>query len=106
MDDRNLIVMANQQTWTFAKTYAKLLPHEYFLRKDNENLYLALKKAIDEGAVDVTLSVYGKVSHYRCLYLGKHRYWAYDTLINRTDRDSPLTVPVEKAPSPGQQRLI
>ena len=76
--------------WTFAKTYARTWPHEYFVRTpDNAALMLALAHHIFEHGVEERF--YSKVFKYH--HEAGKVYWSMDPtpeatdLINRCDED-------------------
>ena len=68
------------QKWTYAKTYAKTAPHEYFLHHQNPELFKALAAKIERSGVDEAF--YSRT--FRYLYLGAYKYWRYDNVLNRT----------------------
>lgn len=68
------------QEWTFAKTYAKTAPHEYFLYHQNPELFKALVDKIAQSGVDE----YFYKRKFTYLYLGKYKYWRMDSVMNRT----------------------
>ena len=73
-----------KQKWTFAKTYANTAPHEYFLEKENEQLFKRLKKHIKQYGKKEWFLFNGKRWEYTYLYLGDYRYWAIGEVMNRT----------------------
>lgn len=84
MNNKELKKQLNQQGWTFAKTYAKTAPHEYFLKTQNEKLFLELRKRITKLGKNEKFYK----STFRYYYHGDYKYWAYDELINRDNKDS------------------
>ncbi|MFC1454759.1 hypothetical protein ACFLQI_01580 [Candidatus Undinarchaeota archaeon] len=83
MTDKKLIEKTEKQKWTFAKTYADRAPHEYFLQEQNPELFAELSKEIDQNGFDQEFSLDGHTDTYRCLYLGNHKYWYIDNVLNR-----------------------
>jgi len=81
MTDEEFDKALNAQQWTFAKTYAKTAPHEYFLRTANPDLFGELKRRIAEMGVE-KLFYKTKVMYY---FHKGHKYWGYDLIMNRDD---------------------
>lgn len=84
MNDKVFEEQLSNQKWIFAKTYAKTAPHEYFLKVQNEDLFLELKRRISELGIDEKFYE----STFRYYYHGDFKYWAYDELVNRDRKDS------------------
>ena len=82
MSDEEFEKELKAQKWTFAKTYAKTAPHEYFLKKDNPRLFAEIARRIKESGKE------GKFYNttFRYYYFGPHKYWAYEDLVNRDSR--------------------
>ena len=72
------------QKWTFAKTYAKTAPHEYFLEQDNPELFKELTKRIADSGKD------GKFYNttFRYYYHEEHKYWQCENVLNRDNRNA------------------
>ena len=81
----DLLILIDKQEWTFAKTYAKIAPHEYFVDKSNIELFDKLNKFIDEYGVDEMFELSDTKHEYRYLNLEKYRYWKCDNILNRTE---------------------
>lgn len=72
-----LRALVDSLTWTFAKTYAKIAPHEYTVRAaDDDARYFELFEAIQRYGQREQFGKYW----YRYLYLGDGwKYWAMTT---------------------------
>lgn len=81
MNSKDFEIEVEEQKWTFAKTYAKKSPHEYFLRTDNPDLFWELKRRIAEKPTEIT---YFQTKFQCYIHKGK-RYWGYDLVMNRCD---------------------
>ena len=81
MTDEEFDEALSKQAWTFAKTYAKTAPHEYFLRTANPDLFWELKRRIAELGVE-QLFYTTKVQYY---FWKEYKYWGYDLVMNRTN---------------------
>jgi hypothetical protein len=63
----------------FWKKTNYISPHEYMMKKDYPEAYVAITELIEkEGYEEAFLT-----KSYRYVNIGKYKYWAYDTLINR-----------------------
>ena len=82
-----LLQEASAQRWQFAKTYAKTIPHSYFVREWNKPLYKAFKKAIATYGKKEIFIVFSTRRTYRYLYLGEYRYWICEDVMNRVEID-------------------
>lgn len=83
MKDREFEEKLKKQKWIFAKTYAKTAPHEYFLKIQNEELFLELKRRIEKLGID---EKFYKTT-FRYYYHGEYKYWCYDDLVNRDKKN-------------------
>jgi len=77
------VVNQDELEQEIAKSYWRktnyIQPHEYMMAKDNPELFAELKRLIQEGGYEAEFM--GKA--YRYVNIGKYKYWAYDTLVNR-----------------------
>lgn len=68
------------ETWIFAKTYAKTWPHEYIVEEKVDNLlFNELAKYIDKFGHEEKF--YNKNMIY--LHYENHAYWHMENIINR-----------------------
>ena len=81
MSDEEFDKNINKQTWTFAKTYAKTYPHEYFLRTENPDLFWELKRRIKELGVNKKFFD----TDERYYFYKDYKYWGYAIIMNRTN---------------------
>lgn len=76
----NLRKFIAEQTWIFAKTYAKTYPHEYIVQeKVDNNLYLQLAEYIDTNGYKEYF--YSREQIY--LDFEGYTYWHMENIINR-----------------------
>ena len=75
----SLLDLCKSVEWRKTTTYPSDLEHEYILREKYPELFQMLSNAIDEYGYDEAF--YSK--KYRYLTLENHRYWHFDTLVNR-----------------------
>jgi hypothetical protein len=83
---KNLIEELKNQRFTFAKTYAKTIPHEYIIDFYNKPLFNKMKKLIEEKGVDKVFVIFGRPTSrsFRYVYLGGYKYWIDgDVVLNR-----------------------
>ena len=77
----------DRQDWTFAKTYADGMPHEYILRKHLEmrhyRMYMAFAEFITEHGYDEVLGS----KRFRCLIVNEYKYWQMGGILNRRHLD-------------------
>lgn len=67
--------------WRDSTTYPPDMQHAYILRKNGPAVFETLRKAIEKyGYTD---DFAGKTQVY--LVIGQHKYWSYDTVLNRED---------------------
>jgi hypothetical protein len=67
--------------WRESTTYPPEMQHAYILRKDVPEAFAALEAAIAKyGFMD---EFAGRPQVY--LVMGRYKYWAYDTVLNRED---------------------
>ena len=74
-------------TWTFAKTYAHIAPHEYILEDQYPEFYATIKKLIDEEGVEEPLTIHGNTYMVRYYKDATHRYWYIEEVLNRCPVD-------------------
>lgn len=67
--------------WRDSTTYPAHMQHAYILRKDVPEVFAQLSAAIHQYGYEDTF--YGQSNVY--LVIGKYKYWAYDTVLNRED---------------------
>ena len=68
------------ETWIFAKTYAKTWPHEYIVEEQVDKVvFQKLAKHIDTFGHEEEF--YSKKMVY--FYFGEHAYWHMENIINR-----------------------
>lgn len=84
----DLLKRVEMQRWTFAKTYERIAPHEYFIIKDNPDLFIKLKECIKKYGKDEVFQLFKSKTKNRYLYLGKYKYWGYRVVMNRTNLDN------------------
>lgn len=90
-----MIVMNEEKIkWIFAKTYAKIAPHEYILQKDYPEFFQIMKAKIEEHGEDEPFTLFGHTKVYRYIYTQSHRYWIDEDVLNRDStygRETNLT---------------
>ena len=79
-----LLKLVEKQKWTNAKTYEKTAPHEYFIIKDNKDLFIKLSEYIKKYGKYEIFKFDDSETKNRYLYLGGYRYWHYSVVMNRT----------------------
>jgi len=76
----HLITFIENETWIFAKTYAKTWPHEYLVEeKVDKVIFTELADYIDKFGHQENF--YNKQMIY--LNFNKHTYWHMENIINR-----------------------
>lgn len=83
----NLLSEINLQCWKFAKTYAKIAPHEYILKEWNPTLFNKITELI-------TSKGYNKFFwgfNYKYFDIGEYKYWQIKNILNRTLINGELT---------------
>ena len=88
MNDAEFDKRVENQKWIFAKTYSKKSPHEYFMRKEDIELYDEITKRIEKEGETI---MYFKTP-FKCYIRNGKRYWGYDILVNRCDNNLQYTV--------------
>tara|TARA_Y100000310_G_scaffold149433_1_gene148775 strand:- start:2210 stop:2545 length:336 start_codon:yes stop_codon:yes gene_type:complete len=83
MNDKEFDKAIEQQKWIFAKTYAKKSPHEYFMKRDNPELFYEIEKRIAEKGETIMYFT----TPFQCYIRNGKRYWSYDMLVNRGDNN-------------------
>lgn len=69
--------------WTYAKSYAKIAPHEWVLREDAPAFFKRMKGHIKKGGVREPFTLHGKMNWYRYWYRGRYKYWIIMNILNR-----------------------
>ena len=73
----------NHIEWTFAKTYAKFAPHEYFVDKQYPRSFRLFKMMIREYGVNKKFTLFGHTKTYRYLFFEGYKYWNIENILNR-----------------------
>ena len=63
----------------FWKKTNYISPHEYMMKNDYPEVYAAITELIEKQGYEGAFLT----KTYRYVIIGKYKYWAYDTLINR-----------------------
>jgi hypothetical protein len=75
------------QIWTFAKSYAKIAPHEYILEEQYPEYFETMKKLTEEQGKEEPFAIHGKTYPVRYYKDATHRYWVIDNVLNRCPKD-------------------
>jgi hypothetical protein len=70
-------------SWIFAKTYAKIAPHEYIVKENEPELFDEYKKKIDLSGKEESFTLHEKTNIYRYYYEGNYKYWIIENILNR-----------------------
>ncbi len=69
--------------WIFAKTYAKIAPHEYIVEENEPELFSEYKKKIEESGKEEEFTLHGNTNIYKYFYEGGYKYWIIENILNR-----------------------
>ena len=69
--------------WKEAKTYSNIAPHEYILYKDYPKEFIEYQQELARHGVFEEFTIFGTTKTYKYLYLGGHKYWIVDVVLNR-----------------------
>jgi hypothetical protein len=69
--------------WTFAKTYAKIAPHEYIVKENESELFAEYEDKISKSGKEEEFTLHGKTNVYRYCYEGAYKYWIIENILNR-----------------------
>ena len=69
--------------WIFAKTYAKIAPHEYVVKKNETLLFAEYEEKINKAGVVEPFTLHGKTNIYKYYYEGSYKYWIIENILNR-----------------------
>lgn len=86
MNQEEVKIFLDKQTWTFAKTYAKKAPHEYIVRGKHtgtdEEFMAVVRYILDNG---ITMYFWNRPNKY--IFIGGRQYW-----VMRDSEDDPTTI--------------
>jgi hypothetical protein len=71
--------------WTFAKTYAKIAPHEYIVKEQEPDLFAEYEAKIAKSGKEEPFTLHGKTNIYRYYYEGDYKYWIIENILNRAE---------------------
>ncbi|MBT6690857.1 hypothetical protein HOB10_00785 [Candidatus Parcubacteria bacterium] len=72
-----------EMPWIFAKTYAKIAPHEYIVKENELELFDEYKIKISKSGKEEEFTLHGKMDIYRYYYEGDYKYWIMGNILNR-----------------------
>jgi len=69
--------------WIFAKTYAKIAPHEYIVQENEPELFAEYEDKIYKSGKEEPFTLHGKTNIYRYYHEGNYKYWIVGNILNR-----------------------
>lgn len=86
MNQEEVKIFLDKQTWTFAKTYANKAPHEYIVRGKHagtdEEFMAVVRYILGNG---ITMYFWNRPNKY--IFIGGRQYWTM-----RDSEDDPTTI--------------